>query len=169
MGKMYGKGRVFYGSFAHASSTWDIRDVQQMYFEALKWSLGLTDATLKPHAMNTGTCGIRALSAAEVVVLLIAAWVSACGSAARTADTGSVTQRVTREHRVESLADFLRMAGWPSAHGTFGARDGGDLGSGLPAVGSNGRREANQKAARSSRVPIAHVFRSTPLGAQARG
>ena len=53
--KMYGKGRVFYGSFAHASSTWDIRDVQQMYFEALKWSLGLTDATLKPHAMNTGT------------------------------------------------------------------------------------------------------------------
>ncbi len=53
--KMYGKGRVFYGSFAHASNTWDIRDVQQMYFEALKWSLGLTDATLKPHAMNTGT------------------------------------------------------------------------------------------------------------------
>jgi hypothetical protein len=26
-----------------------------MYFEALKWSLGLTDATLKPHAMNAGT------------------------------------------------------------------------------------------------------------------
>ncbi len=49
---MYGKGRVFYGSFAHANNTWDIRDVQQMYFEALKWSLGLTDATLKPHPMS---------------------------------------------------------------------------------------------------------------------
>jgi type 1 glutamine amidotransferase len=49
--KMYGKGRVFYGSFAHSSATWDIRDVQQMYFEAIKWSLGLTDADLKPHPM----------------------------------------------------------------------------------------------------------------------
>ena len=28
--KMYGKGRVFYGSFAHTSATWDIRDIQQM-------------------------------------------------------------------------------------------------------------------------------------------
>jgi type 1 glutamine amidotransferase len=50
--KTYGRGRVFYGSFAHASSTWDIRDVQQMYFEAIKWSLGLSDAELKPHAMT---------------------------------------------------------------------------------------------------------------------
>jgi type 1 glutamine amidotransferase len=53
--KMYGKGRVFYGSFAHANNTWDIRDVQQMYFEALKWSLGLSDATLQPHAMNAAS------------------------------------------------------------------------------------------------------------------
>jgi len=53
--KTYGKGRVFYGSFAHASSTWDIRDVQQMYFEAIKWSLGLSDAELKPHGMTTET------------------------------------------------------------------------------------------------------------------
>ena len=53
--KTYGKGRVFYGSFAHASTTWDIRDVQQMYFEAIKWSLGLTDADLKPHAMTGDT------------------------------------------------------------------------------------------------------------------
>jgi type 1 glutamine amidotransferase len=47
--KLYGKGRVFFGSFAHASATWDIRDVQQMYFEALRWSLGLTDAEPAPH------------------------------------------------------------------------------------------------------------------------
>ena len=38
--KMYGKGRVFYGSFAHAPSTWDIRDVQQMYFEAMQMVAG---------------------------------------------------------------------------------------------------------------------------------
>src|SRR5215208_5894011 len=49
--KMYGKGRVFYGSFAHSSATWDIRDVQQMYLEAIKWSLGMTSADLKPHPM----------------------------------------------------------------------------------------------------------------------
>jgi type 1 glutamine amidotransferase len=50
--KMYGKGRVFYGSFAHAAETWDIRAVQQMYFEAMRWALGLTDATPSPHAMT---------------------------------------------------------------------------------------------------------------------
>jgi type 1 glutamine amidotransferase len=50
--KTYGKGRVFYGSFAHSSATWDIRDVQQMYFEAMRWALGLTDAEPKPHPMR---------------------------------------------------------------------------------------------------------------------
>ena len=49
--KTYGKGRVFYGSFAHSSETWDIRNVQQMYFEAMRWALGLTDATPAPHGM----------------------------------------------------------------------------------------------------------------------
>ena len=52
--KMYGKGRVFFGSFAHSSATWDIADVQRMYFEAIKWALGLTDATLAPHPMRGG-------------------------------------------------------------------------------------------------------------------
>jgi len=50
--KTYGKGRVFFGSFAHSSETWDIKDIQQMYFEAMKWALGLTDATPKPHPMR---------------------------------------------------------------------------------------------------------------------
>ena len=50
--KTYGKGRVFYGSFAHASETWDMRDVQQMLFEAMRWALGLTDAEPKPHPMR---------------------------------------------------------------------------------------------------------------------
>lgn len=50
--KMYGKGRVFYGSFAHSNATWDVADVRRMYFEAIKWALGMTDATLEPHAMR---------------------------------------------------------------------------------------------------------------------
>jgi type 1 glutamine amidotransferase len=49
--KMYGKGRVFYGSFGHAPEVWDLRSVQQMYFEAIRWSLGMTDATPSPHPM----------------------------------------------------------------------------------------------------------------------
>ena len=47
--KMYGKGRVFYGSFAHDAKTWDNPDVYHMYFEAIKWSLGLTDADVTPR------------------------------------------------------------------------------------------------------------------------
>jgi len=50
--KNYGKGRVFYSSFSHASETWDIRNVQQMYFEAMKWALGLTDGEPAPHPMR---------------------------------------------------------------------------------------------------------------------
>jgi len=50
--KTYGKGRVFFGSFAHASATWDIRDVQQMYFEAMRWALGLTDGDPAPHPLR---------------------------------------------------------------------------------------------------------------------
>lgn len=49
--KMYGKGRVFYSSLGHAAATWDNPDVSKMYFEALKWSMGLTpgDATPRPY------------------------------------------------------------------------------------------------------------------------
>ena len=50
--KTYGKGRVFYGSFAHSSETWDVRNIQQMYFEAMRWALGLSDGELKPHAIT---------------------------------------------------------------------------------------------------------------------
>ena len=49
--KTYGKGRVFYGSFGHAAEVWDLRSVQQMYFEAIRWALGMTDATPSPHPM----------------------------------------------------------------------------------------------------------------------
>src|SRR5215831_869967 len=48
--KKYGQGRVFYGSFSHATELWDRRDIQLMYIEAIKWSLGLTQAEPAPHA-----------------------------------------------------------------------------------------------------------------------
>jgi type 1 glutamine amidotransferase len=47
--RMYGTGRVFYGSFAHDAKTWDNPDVYHMYFEALRWALGLTDADVTPR------------------------------------------------------------------------------------------------------------------------
>jgi type 1 glutamine amidotransferase len=47
--KMYGKGRVFYGSFAHDAKTWDNPDIYHMYFEAIRWALGLTDADVTPR------------------------------------------------------------------------------------------------------------------------
>jgi type 1 glutamine amidotransferase len=47
--KTYGKGRVFYSSFAHDASTWDNRDIALMYFEAIKWSLGLTEGDASPR------------------------------------------------------------------------------------------------------------------------
>jgi uncharacterized protein len=48
--KKYGQGRVFYGSFSHGTELWDRRDIQLMYIEAIKWSLGLTEAEPVPHA-----------------------------------------------------------------------------------------------------------------------
>ena len=46
--KMYGKGRVYYSALGHDPSTWDDRAVQEMYFEAIKWALRLTDADIPP-------------------------------------------------------------------------------------------------------------------------
>jgi uncharacterized protein len=46
----FGKGRVFYSALGHDASTWDNRDVAQMYFEAIKWALGLTEGDATPRA-----------------------------------------------------------------------------------------------------------------------
>jgi type 1 glutamine amidotransferase len=48
--KTYGKGRVFYSSLGHAPETWDNRNVTQMYFEAIRWALGLSDGDVTPRA-----------------------------------------------------------------------------------------------------------------------
>jgi uncharacterized protein len=53
--KMYGEGRVFYGSFAHDDKTWDNPDVYRMYFEALRWALKLTDADVTPRPLPSGS------------------------------------------------------------------------------------------------------------------
>ena len=50
--KTYGRGRVLYSSLGHASSTWDLRDVRQMYFEAIRWALRLSDGEPQPHPMR---------------------------------------------------------------------------------------------------------------------
>jgi type 1 glutamine amidotransferase len=53
--KMYGKGRVFYCSFAHDAKTWDNPDVYHIYFEAIRWALGLTDGDATPRAFPGST------------------------------------------------------------------------------------------------------------------
>jgi type 1 glutamine amidotransferase len=52
--KMYGKGRVYYSSLGHDASTWDNPNIQRMWFEAIKWSLGLTDADITPRPASSG-------------------------------------------------------------------------------------------------------------------
>jgi type 1 glutamine amidotransferase len=51
--RTYGKGRVFYSSLGHDAGTWDNRDVAQMYFEALKWALGMTEGDATPRPLPT--------------------------------------------------------------------------------------------------------------------
>ena len=50
--RKYGKGRVFYSSLGHAAETWDNRDVEQMYFEAIKWALGITEGDVTPRPFS---------------------------------------------------------------------------------------------------------------------
>ncbi len=47
--KMYGKGRVFYSTLGHTEQAWEDPDVREMYFEAVKWALGLTEGSTAPH------------------------------------------------------------------------------------------------------------------------
>lgn len=47
--KMYGKGRVFYSTLGHVDTNWDMPAMQQMYTEAIKWALRLTEADVTPR------------------------------------------------------------------------------------------------------------------------
>ena len=48
--KMYGKGRVFYSTLGHTEESWDDPDIKKMYFEAVRWVLGMTDGSTASHA-----------------------------------------------------------------------------------------------------------------------
>lgn len=48
--KMYGKGRVFYSTLGHTEESWSDPDIRKMYFEAIKWVLGMTEGSTVPHA-----------------------------------------------------------------------------------------------------------------------
>jgi uncharacterized protein len=51
--KMYGKGRVFYSTLGHTEEAWEDPDIRKMYFEAIKWSMGMTEGSTTPHARVT--------------------------------------------------------------------------------------------------------------------
>ena len=53
--KTYGNGRVFYSTFGHRDQVWQQPDIQQMYLEAVKWAMRLTDAKIAPHGPVTPT------------------------------------------------------------------------------------------------------------------
>lgn len=50
--KTYGKGRVFFCAFGHETELWDRPEIQTMWLEAIKWSLGLTNADVAPRRMT---------------------------------------------------------------------------------------------------------------------
>ena len=49
--KNYGKGRVFFSALNHEIDSWDNPELQKMYLEALKWSMGMTNADVTPRPM----------------------------------------------------------------------------------------------------------------------
>jgi type 1 glutamine amidotransferase len=48
--KSYGKGRVFYSTLGHTEEAWQDPDIRKMYFEAIKWALGMTEGSTASHA-----------------------------------------------------------------------------------------------------------------------
>jgi type 1 glutamine amidotransferase len=49
--KNYGKGRVFYSTFGHTEEAWQDPDIRKMYFEAIKWALGMTEGSTASHVV----------------------------------------------------------------------------------------------------------------------
>ena len=45
-----GIARVFYSTLGHTNESWDDPDIQKMYFEAIRWALGMTEGSTAPHA-----------------------------------------------------------------------------------------------------------------------
>lgn len=47
--KMYGKGRVFYSTLGHTEESWSDPDIRKLYFEAIRWVLGMTEGSTASH------------------------------------------------------------------------------------------------------------------------
>ncbi|MGH9518960.1 MAG: ThuA domain-containing protein [Terriglobales bacterium] len=61
--RTFGKGKVYYSALGHDRGTWDIPEIQRMYFEALKWGLGLSGApALSAHPPLPASAAPVALS-----------------------------------------------------------------------------------------------------------
>lgn len=52
--KMYGKGRVYYTTLGHVRENWDNPDFQKMLIEAIKWTSGITNASVTSQPLRTG-------------------------------------------------------------------------------------------------------------------
>ena len=50
--KRYGKGRVFASTLGHPAEAFEDPDIVQMYSEAVKWSLGLTEGDERAHSLH---------------------------------------------------------------------------------------------------------------------
>ena len=46
--KTYGKGRTFYSTLGHSDQSWDNPLVQRMFFDAIRWSMGLVEGDATP-------------------------------------------------------------------------------------------------------------------------
>ncbi|HEV2274456.1 MAG TPA: ThuA domain-containing protein [Acidobacteriaceae bacterium] len=55
--KMYGKGRVFYSTLGHTEESWNDPDIRKMYFESIKWVLGMTEGSTASHPRPEGAGG----------------------------------------------------------------------------------------------------------------
>jgi uncharacterized protein len=53
--KFYGKGRVFSSTLGHREEAWEDPDIRKMYFEAIKWSLGLTEGSTTSHGQQAAS------------------------------------------------------------------------------------------------------------------
>ncbi len=47
--KNHGKGRVFYSTLGHTEESWDNPQIQQMWVEAIKWAMGMTQGDVTPR------------------------------------------------------------------------------------------------------------------------
>ncbi|HEY4049727.1 MAG TPA: ThuA domain-containing protein [Acidobacteriaceae bacterium] len=55
--KMYGKGRVFYSTLGHTEESWNDPDIRKMYFEAIRWALGMTEGSTASHPRPAAASG----------------------------------------------------------------------------------------------------------------